>query len=189
METINMKLTGVSPLLMHSDRFANPLDPLTKAHKELTGKKKKTDEDHEAIALSEWRGSLYFDKTLGPYIPGQNIEAVITCGAKLQKLGTKFKQGFMVKEDKVKLEYVGPRIVEALQNDVRFIDMRSVKVQQARLQRCRPIFAEWSLSFTILFNPEVIEKRDVLKAIDDAGMLIGLGDYRPRFGKFEAQEV
>ena len=37
---------------MHSDKFANPLHPATKAHKALTGKRKKTDDDHEAIAKS-----------------------------------------------------------------------------------------------------------------------------------------
>lgn len=189
METINVKITGVSPLLMHSDRFSNPLDPMTKDHKLLTGKKKKTDEDHEAIALSEWRGALYYDKSLGPYVPGQNIESTIVGGAKLQKLGTKFKSAFMVQQDKIAVEYTGPRTLEKLQSDPRFIDMRSVKVQQARIQRCRPIFTDWSLTFTILFNPEVIERRDVLKAVSDSGMLVGLGDFRPRFGKFEAVEV
>ena len=66
METINVKITGVSPMLMNSDRFSNPLDPMTKEHKLLTNKKKKTDEDYEAIALSSWRGSIYYDKSIGP---------------------------------------------------------------------------------------------------------------------------
>ena len=53
METLNVRITGTSPLMMHSDKFANPLLPETKAHKALTAKRKKTDEDHEAIAKSE----------------------------------------------------------------------------------------------------------------------------------------
>ena len=73
MKQLKVKITGVSPLLMHSDRFANPLDKATKAHKELTAKRKKTDADHEAIAKSEWLGSLYWRDDIGPFIPGQNF--------------------------------------------------------------------------------------------------------------------
>ena len=36
MQVLNLKIKGVCPLLMHSDRFANPLDPATKAHKALS---------------------------------------------------------------------------------------------------------------------------------------------------------
>jgi len=73
MQTIKLQLTGTRPLLMHADVFADPLNPLTKQHKSLTGKRKKTDDDHEAIARSEWRGGMYFDDDMGPYIPGVNI--------------------------------------------------------------------------------------------------------------------
>ena len=58
MEIITVKLTGTRPLLMHADVFADPLNPLTKAHKALTSKRKNTDDDHEAIAKSEWRARL-----------------------------------------------------------------------------------------------------------------------------------
>ena len=62
MKSIKVKLSGSSALLMHSDRFANPLDPLTKAHKELTGKRKKTDDDHIAIADKNFlnRSAFYY---------------------------------------------------------------------------------------------------------------------------------
>lgn len=185
MEKIKVTLTGVSPLLMHSDRFSNPLDPMAKAHKELTSKRKKTDEDHEAIAYSEWRGAIYHDKKLGPYIPAMNIEATVMEAAKLQKLGKKFKSALMVIEDKVRLDYEGPRDIDSMFADPAFVDVRSVKVQQARLQRCRPKFDQWSISFTLAFNPAVVDRREVVKALEDGGQLVGLCDFRPRFGKFE----
>lgn len=187
MESIKFKLVGTSPLLMNSDRFSNPLDPMTKAHKELTGKRKKTDEDHELIALSEWRGAMYYDSKLGPFIPGIMVEACLREGAKLQKLGKNVQRGVFVQDDKIKLEYDGPRDVEKLSKDPNFIDSRSVKVQQARLQRCRPKFNNWSLEFTLLFNPEVLDRRAVVKAMEDAGAMCGIGDFRPRFGRFEVK--
>ena len=99
MEKLMLKITGTAPLLMHSDRFANPLDKLTKAHKELTAKRKKTDEDHSAIAKSEFIGGCYWNKESGFYIPAQNLDSCLIAGAKLQKLGVKFKQGVQVLED------------------------------------------------------------------------------------------
>uniref|UniRef100_UPI001CA48BD8 hypothetical protein n=1 Tax=Vibrio vulnificus TaxID=672 RepID=UPI001CA48BD8 len=54
MQTIKLKLVGQSPLLMHSDRFANPLDEATKQHKVLTSKRKKLDEDHAFFFKIRW---------------------------------------------------------------------------------------------------------------------------------------
>lgn len=186
MKHLQVKITGISPLLMHSDRFANPLDPATKAHKELTGKRKKTDADHEAIAKSEWMGSLYHDPAVGPYIPGQNLDATLQEAAKLQKLGKKFKQAVMVIEDQVPLIYTGPRDPEAL-FAAGFLDVRGVKVAMAKLMRCRPKFNQWAAQFTVAFNEDVLNTEEVFKAINDAGSLIGVCDYRPRFGKFTAE--
>lgn len=186
MKQLKVKIKGLSPLLMHSDRFANPLDKATKAHKELTGKRKKTDADHEAIAKSEWMGSLYYNESVGPYIPGQNLDATLQEAAKLQKLGKKFKQAVMVLENEIPLQYKGPREPEAL-FDAGFVDVRGVKVAMAKLMRCRPKFNEWAAEFTVAYNEDVLNGEEVRKAIADAGALIGVCDYRPRFGKFAAE--
>jgi hypothetical protein len=186
MKQLKVRISGISPLLMHSDRFANPLDKATKAHKELTGKRKKTDSDHEAIAKSEWNGSLYHRDDMGPYIPGQNLDATLQEAAKLQKLGKKFKQAVMVVENEVPLIYKGPRDREGL-FDAGFFDVRGVKVSMAKLMRCRPKFNEWAAEFTVAFNEEVLNSEEVKKAIHDAGQLVGVCDYRPRFGKFAAE--
>lgn len=187
METIKIKVTGISPLLMHSDRFANPLDPLTKAHKELTSKRKKTDDDHEAIARSEWNGSLYIDEH-GPFIPGQNFDASIIAGAKMQKLGSTVKRAVQVLDDRVYIEYDGPKKADALFVP-EFIDVRGVKVGTAKIMRCRPIFRKWAAEFSVAFNPEQINRGELIKAVSDAGQLVGVCDYRPRFGKFNVEVV
>lgn len=186
MRQLKVKIKGLSPLLMHSDRFANPLDTATKAHKELTGKRKKTDADHEAIARSEWMGSLYHRDGVGPYIPGQNLDATLQEAAKLQKLGKKFKQAVTVVENEIPLQYKGPRDPEGLFN-AGFVDVRGVKVAMAKLMRCRPKFNEWAAEFTVAYNEEVLNVEEIKKAIADAGQLVGVCDYRPRFGKFEAE--
>ena len=189
MRTLKVKIAGKAPLLMHSDRFANPLDPLTKAHKELTSKRKKTDEDHLAIARSEFIGSCYWNKDAGFFIPGQNLDACLIAAAKLQKLGVKFKQGVQVIEDELTLDGFNSKSPADLWENLDHVDVRGVKVGQAKVMRYRPIFRKWSTAATVAFNEEVVSESDVRKALIDAGSLIGLGDYRPRFGRFNVEFV
>lgn len=186
MEVVQVRLTGTRPLLMHADIFSDPLNPLTKAHKALTGKRKKTDDDHEVIAKSEWRGGMYFDKDLGPYMPGVNIESAMVAGGKLSKLGTQLKRSAEVMNERCRLEYEGPRNIEGLWSKG-FYDARSVKVQTARLMRYRPIFRNWVLDCEIAFDPESIDRAQVIKCLTDGGQYCGLGDYRPKFGRFDVE--
>lgn len=193
MDTIKIRITGTAPLLVHSDRLANPLDPLTKEIKTFTGKRKKTDDDHLAIARLEWTGGMYYDEKIGPFIPGRNIRAMLISGAKKTKDSTKAKAGMIVNEDKVKLIYSGPRKIEDMWDDGRFTDMRSVCVMKARTMRCRPVFPEWAIEFSVIYDPSVVDRSDILRFCDAGGRLVGMGDYRIEkggdFGRFEACEV
>jgi len=187
MNTIKVKITGTRPLLMHSDKFADPLNPLTKAHKELTSKRKKTDEDHELIAKSEWLGGLYIDER-GPFLPGVNIEATLIGGGKLSKMGTQLKRSVEVIDERCYLEYPGPKDAEGLWA-AGFYDARSVKVQTARIMRYRPIFRKWSTECEVAFDPEVINRAEVIKCLEDGGAYCGVGDYRPKFGRFTVEVI
>lgn len=187
MEIMKIRVTGTSPLLMHSDKLANPLLPASKAHKELTGKRKKTDEDHLAIAKSEFLAGMYHSKECGIYIPGQNFDATFLGGAKLQKLGTLWKRGALVMTDRAKLVYDGPKDPEQLWGAPEFVDVRGVKVGTAKIMRYRPIFLQWATEVEIAFNPDVINRSEVTKTLSDAGALIGVCEYRPRFGRFSVE--
>ncbi|NYT81445.1 hypothetical protein H0A70_08075 [Alcaligenaceae bacterium] len=184
MEILKLKITGTAPLMMHSDKLANPLNAATKAHKELTGKRKKTDDDHVAIAKSEFIAGAYWDESAGFYVPGQNFDATFWAGARLQKLGVHWKRGCLVMTDKATLIFSGPKTPENLWEDLRFVDCRGVKVGQSKVMRYRPIFPEWETSLDVAVNTDVIDIAEAKKAIDDAGALIGVCEYRPRFGRF-----
>ena len=189
MELLSFQIEGTQPLLVHSDRLSNPLNPLTKEMKSFTSKRKKTDEDHEAIMKIEWEASIYMDDDAGPYIPGVMLEAAIRDAGKLQRLGTVIKRAMMVQEDIVPLVYTGPRTLEKMWRDGSYADVRSVKVQQARVQRCRGTFKHWQAEFTVVFNPEMLDPKTVADLVATAGQLIGIGDYRPRFGRFDVKEA
>lgn len=193
MEKITLKIIGSSPILMHSDRMANPLDPIKKRLAPYTAKRKKTDDDHEAIARIEWEAGMYFNEDIGPFLPGRMIKAALIQSAKKTKDGPKIKSGVVVTTEEAPLEYSGPRDLEKMWKSAKFVDMRSVVVQRARLMRCRPRFLDWSATVDITFDGAVIDRADLVRIADTAGELVGIGDYRPEnggdFGRFSVEVV
>jgi hypothetical protein len=186
MDTIKFHFKGSAPAMMQSERLANPIDPLTKTLKAITGKRKKTDADYEEIARIKFLGSLYYDERLGPYWPAQNVDRMFYDAAKLSRRGPDVKRAFMTLDDKIPIIYEGPRTPEAMYavRD-RFVDERSVVVQKSRIMMTRPIFREWEIKFEAAYDPEVINRDDVIAFAQLAGQMIGLSTYRPRFGRFQ----
>jgi hypothetical protein len=189
MEQIKIRVTGTSPLMMHADTLANPLSKATKLHRELTSKRKKTEDDHLAIARSEFIAGCYWDREDGFYVPGQNFEATFLGGAKLQKNGVRWKRGALVLENRVKLLHDGPGSPELLWEAPAFVDCRGVKIGASKLMRYRAVFLNWAAEMNIVLNSDVLDAQEARKAIEDAGALIGVCEYRPRFGRFEVAYV
>ena len=193
MKQIKVKLTGISPLLMHSDAGANKLDPRVKAHKALTSKKKKTEDDDAAIAKSEYLLGMYWDKDIGPFLPTQNIRATMIEGARVNKRGKDVASGSIILEPRTALAYKGPRDPEQLFSRPEFVDSRGVVVQRQRIMRYRPRFNDWACEVEIHFDPEKIDEADLMVSLENAGKYVGLGDFRPAkngtFGRFEVAKV
>lgn len=183
MNEYKVHIQGTAPLLMHNGQLADPLNVHTKAMKEITGKRKKTDDDFEAIARIEWFGGLYLTPQGKPGVPGEVIEGCIRDGAKQNKQGKTATADIMV-EGVIPLVYEGPKDVDALFEDARFRDVRGVKIGQARTMRCRPRFDDWAMRFTVVSLGQMNPK-DVEMAIRNAGVFVGLCDFRPKFGRFE----
>jgi hypothetical protein len=188
MKSATYTIRGLTPLMMHSERLANPFDPLTKDIKAVTGKRKKTEDDLLEIARLEWLGGLYHDDDAGIHIPGYNVFAAIVTGGKIHKLGTAIKRSALVQEDKIPLVFDGPKQPDKLFSAKKFTDIRSVKVGTSKVARCRPIFKDWQLTFTVLYEESGIQRADLDRVVTDTGTMVGLGDYRPRFGRFEIAE-
>lgn len=186
MKNICVELKGLSPLIMHSCRSVNPLDPLVMDMKKLTSKRKKTEEDLLAISDIEWELSLYFDKDIGLYIPAENIEATVREGAKNAKKGKHVERGFNVLEMLVPLD-IGEKVtLEKMKKDNRFRDVRAMRVQQSRVMRTRGRFNMWRCTFNASYDETVLSLSDIVDALEYAGKCIGLCDSRPRYGKFAA---
>jgi len=184
MAEITATLTGTRPLLLNCDRGANPLDPETIAFKMLNAKRGKTTENYEEVARAQWELSMYKTADGQPGLPGLNFEAAIRKAAMKSKRGKLVQEGVMVLDEMTPIIYTGPRNMDALFKVA--ADVRAVVVGGKRVMKARPIFRQWQLVYTVQFDPEIVDAENLMEFIATAGRLIGIGDFRPRFGRFTA---
>lgn len=172
--------------MMHNGLLADPTYPFTMAIKKITnkGSKKMTESDHEQRNRLEWEGGLYWDETIGPYAPTDNIERCIQSGAQKSRLGKDVQASVFVQDLIVKLDYKGPRDKDGLYADTDHVLRRGVVINGNRIIRVRPMFREWSITFTLEYDETIINEKSLITAMQDAGALIGFSDWRPKFGRF-----
>lgn len=168
---------------MHSDVTANPLHPLTKEMKKYSKKRKKTDEDYENMARIEFIASCYFQKS-NWHIPAQNIEAMLLASARHFKLGTTIKQAMLITEDAEFNFFNSELTPEQLREKPTYVDQRTVKVGTQKVIRTRPIFKDWQVKFTCMLDLDKMNPEELIRIVENAGQYVGLGDYRPRYGRF-----
>jgi hypothetical protein len=194
-EILKVTIEGIRPLLHHNGQLADPLNEYTKRLKVLAKQRDKTDEDHVALHRAEWEGALYFDSKMGPFIPADTLQAVIERGATRRKLGKQFKACVAIEMpdngvNGFPLKYKGPRDLEGLWSDPRFVFTKGVKVAQKKVSRTRPRFPSgWSVTFGVEVMAGGATKAQVQQAIEDAGLYEGMGDWRPRYGRFVVKSV
>lgn len=196
MNAVDVKITGIRPLLMHNGLLADPRNEFVVQMRQITskGSKKMTEADYHERDRLEWMGGLYWSEELdAPYIPSENIERCIMDGARRSRLGKDVAAAVFLSEEKVQIQHslIRGKSKEELFSDAqqRFTLRRGVNVQQSRIIRVRPqIPSGWTLSFNATFDDTVINEGNLVKAIIDAGTFIGLGDWRPKFGRFIVEE-
>jgi hypothetical protein len=191
MKNLTVRMTGSGPMLMHSDKLSDPLNPATKAHKRLTSDRalKKTDEGVVAIAKSEYLASLYTNSDGVVCLPGLNIRKSLIEGARLHKGGKNIERGVIILDDMIPLVFDGPKTPEKLWDDPRFVDARSVVVMRSRLIRYRPVFKSWSATVNCIVNEESIDIESLMHYWREAGAMVGMGDFRPLFGRYNVEVI
>ena len=189
--SVQIQLQGVSPLLCHNGQTADPRNTYAKAMKAVSGKRKKTDADYDELARLEWLAGLYrIDGDL--VIPDYVIESAMIKGAMKSKRGPQAKCGLFFTEH-ASLEFDGnpdtitDDTLSGMFESGGFTHTIGVKVGMAKVMRTRPVFRNWSITITAQYDPDVLNMRDVEEIAIDAGKLVGIGDWRPKHGRFNAE--
>lgn len=179
METIRVKIKGTVPLLQNRYVFAE--------EKEESAKKKSGKKDYS----EEWKGALYWDDVLGVMQPAAHIEAaMIKAAVNFQIVGRGkktykdlFKSAVFVTPENIPHGLMGTKENLVKNNKIQ-IDKRLVRVGTSGVERRRPMIKEWALDFNIEVHDEQISCDTVKQILEHAGKYIGIGDFRPRHGRF-----
>ena len=190
---IRVKIQGTRPILFHSGALVDPQNEFAKRLKDVSGKRAKTDADHKEMAKLEFLGSFdgYVDEGGNILIPEANILAAIVKGAAKFKKSPAAKEGVLGLVDgdaKFVFPRKGDKSPESLWESGEFVDRRRVVVQRSSIMRTRPKFKEWSCEFTLEVDETLCNLGEVRQWLDATGSRVGLGDYRPMFGRFELVE-
>ena len=188
MKTLTVTWTGIRPLVMHNGLMADPTNPYTRKIKEIVskGSKKMTESDYENRDRLEWEAGLYWDDKDGLIMPSDNIERCIQLGAQKARRGKDVQAAVFCSDTHAVIQYEGRTTnKDKLYNHPAFTLRKGVAIQKSRLIRVRPMVPTgWSIKFTVEYDDSIVNEKDLLKAMQEAGALVGLGDWRPKFGRF-----
>lgn len=191
--TVQFQIVGASPLLCHNGQTADSRNSYAKAMKAISSKKKKVDADYDELARIEWLAGLYMSGG-NLVIPDYVLESVFINGAKKSKRGPQAKCGLFF-SDHALLDFDGkPDVINddtlaAMFESGDYTHTIGVRVNMSKVMRTRPIFRRWSCMATAQYDPDVLNFRDLENIADDAGRLVGIGDWRPKHGRFSVTVI
>jgi hypothetical protein len=201
--SVNFQIKGETPLLLNNAQQGNPMDIVVRKKKEFSKQRNKTEEIHENLFMLDFIGSAYwvnrpdevsssnfFDGFSGPYLPIQHVKATAVEGGKnYNKNGTNIKKALII--DSVDLSMPGvPSTATAEQLwNMKAYELSMVKQQNALLPKIRfKAKAGWTANVKASFESSVIDSETLLKCLEMAGKVCGIGDYRVQkgggFGRF-----
>lgn len=166
MVKVDVSIEGVAPLLMN--KFTE-----TKTSESKRGKKVYVpEEEAEKKTYRTEKGKLY--------LPNTHFKASMTKAATDFKMSGKksykdyIKSGVFIDEQEIILEQQEYEIFAC-----------PVVIQRARVMSWRPIFKNWSCSFTIDITDDFINTTTLKEILKMAGKYKGVGDFRPEYGRFK----
>ncbi len=117
-------------------------------------------------------------------IPGEYLRGAIINAAKFRQDPRSPRKSAM---DLFKAAIVVTTPLASLgSKDWDYLDKRRVTIQRQGINRVRPAMRlGWQVTFDLMcVLPEYVDREMLRETIESAGRLIGLGDFRPTFGRF-----
>ncbi len=169
---VEVTIEGTADLLFH--RWSN--EAVEAKSKAAKGSKAKKEDDVESYVYRNDRGEIC--------LPGEYLRQAIIGAAKYRQdprsprksAQDLFKAGVVSLTDLASLGI----------KEWDYLDRRRVQVQRNAITRVRPaILKGWKATFLIqVLVPEYIDPPMLNEVIQQAGRLIGVGDFRPTYGRF-----
>ena len=182
MAELRYVVKGTTPLLMH-----NPATSM-KGGGGMSRRKIPTPEAEALAGLYVSDGHLFF--------PAVGLRNSLLSGAKGYRVGRVAATGILagaiilIDESFPVLDGKG----KPWPSDKYEIDIRRAVVQDAGILRARPkLELPWRIEARFGFVPEIVELSVIKEVLVRAGMVVGIGDYRPEkmgwFGRYEVVDL
>lgn len=170
---VAVSIEGTSDMLFHRWQ-SEEVDAKAKSAKNSAAKK--TD-NVEAYVWRNEMGELC--------LPGEYLRRAIVMAAKFKQDPRSPRKSAM---DLVNASVISETHLASLGKTTwDFLDRRRVTIQRAGITRTRPGVAKgWRAEFNItVLAPEYIDPAFLRELIGNAGRLVGVGDFRPTYGRFD----
>lgn len=192
-QELKFTITGTRPLLMNNPQGVDIFNPIGRKIKAINKKGvRRTDEDYLEVRDLEMTSKIYWDSDLGIYVPGRWVAAALAQSSYAQTKISKanFRGGVFLDQDKMALSYRGKSKIKDSMDIIKNHDFRHLMLlpqKGVRVAKVSPIFHDWSFSGGLEFDDKIIEKSTLKKLIEHVTHYGGFGDFRPTFGRGEAE--
>ena len=184
MKTVEIEITGVTPLLQHR----MPEEELFK----LLGKKSDRKKDKEDLTPREIAQKYAYMATDGSfYIPSEYI-----CGA-FATVASDYKQKNSIRKS---LKSVARGVFRPMQEISTLTDesgmalmafevdiRKATNHQKGAVAVCRPRFDRWKTKLKVQIDDTLVSEKTVLEILNDAGKRAGIGSFRVSRGGYFGQ--
>ena len=170
---VDVTLEGTAAILFHA--WNN--EAVEEKAKSAKGSKAKKSDNVESYVYRNDKGEIC--------IPGEYLRMSIINAAKYQQDPRSPRKSAM---DLYKAALVSLTELASLgSKDWDYLDRPRCVVQRNAITRIRPaFFPGWKASFTLrVLLPEYVSPQRLHQTIREAGELIGVGDWRPTYGRFQ----
>lgn len=166
-------IEGTSPILFH--RWSN----------EAVAEKAKAKKNSKAKKEDNIESYVYRNEVDELCIPSEYLRQSVIHAAKFRQDPRSTRKSAM---DLFKAGIVGLNEFASLGvKEWDYLDKRRVTIQRQGITRSRPAMNKgWQVEFTLqVLLPEYIEPSFLLDVITQAGRLVGIGDFRPTYGRYQ----
>lgn len=167
MKSVEVEITGETPLLMHNIAGA---DLENKSRKTLKTYNDKEEAEKSAYWMKEGKKKVLC-------VPSRCLYGCLRTASGYFKVRGRSMRPVIAGSVRIEPENI------SLGTDKYEMDKQSVVVQRARIMRVRPKLENWKLLFKLVYNQDYITDPEILKNIlEEAGVKVGLLDFRPANG-------
>jgi hypothetical protein len=171
-----IQIKGLRDYLQH--RRPDTIQEIEKA-KEITKILQKNGLDEKAGAQEAELGA--YQKNGKAYLPSDHLSEAMAKAATQIRVGGQGKKTY--KDYFKSYVFIEPNEIPLTPSKWQ-VHRSYVKIQRQGIWRYRPVYKDWSAKFDVIVTDESIPSQVVREVLETAGLRVGVGDYRPKFGLF-----